>query len=78
MSRTSQSPSAEKVPEESLHGGTCDGGQAGKQQMRQKDNVAVAAIPVVDKEKITFCEKIWHSSFGVAFKGSLAGTDVAI
>ena len=46
--------------------------------MRQKDNVAVAAIPVADKEKITFCEKIWHSSFGVAFKGSWAGTDEAI
>jgi len=78
LSRTSQSPSVEKVPKESLHEGTCDGGHTGEQQTRQKENVAVPAVPVVDKEEITFSEELGRGSFGVVFKGSWAGTDVAV
>lgn len=78
MSRTSQSPSGEKVPEEGLHEGTCDGGHAGEQQTMQKGNAAVPAVPVLDKKEITFSEEIGRGSFGVVFKGSWAGTDVAV
>ena len=78
LSRTSQSPSGEKVPEEGLHEGTCDGGHAGEQQTMQKGNAAVPAVPVLDKEEITFSEEIGRGSFGVVFKGSWAGTDVAV
>ena len=73
LSRTSQLPSAEKFPKESLHEGTCDGGHAGEKQTRQKENVAVPAVPVVDKEEITFSEELERGSFGVVFKGSWRG-----
>ena len=78
LSRTSQSPSAEKVPKESLHEGTYDGDHVEEQQTRQKENVAVSAVPVVDKEEITFSEELGRGSFGVVFKGSWAGTDVTV
>ena len=44
----------------------------------QKGNAAVPAVPVLDKEEITFSEEIGRGSFGVVFKGSWAGTDVAV
>ena len=78
LSRTSQSPSGEKVPEEGLHEGTCDGGDAGEQQIMQIGNAAFPAVPMLDKEEITFSEEIGRGSFGVVFKGSWAGTDVAV
>ena len=74
LSRTSQSPSGEKVPEEGLHEGTCDGGHAGEQQPMQKGNAAVPAVPVLDKKEITFSDEIGRGSFGVVFKGSWASS----
>lgn len=44
----------------------------------QKGNAAVPAVPVLDKKEITFSEEIERGSFGVVFKGSWAGTDVAV
>ena len=58
LSRTSQSPSGEKVPEEGLHEGTCDGGHAGEQQTMQKGNAAVQLYQCWIRRKLHFLKKL--------------------
>lgn len=43
-----------------------------------KDNVAFPAVPVVDKEEITLFDEISCGLFGVVYKASWAGTNVAV
>ena len=76
-SRTSHSSSVPKAQKQSLNEGTGDESNATK-KLNQKDNVAFPAVPVVDKEEITFFDENGRGSFSVVYKASWAGTDVAV
>ena len=76
-SRTLHSSSAAKAQKQSLNEGTGEESNATK-KLNQKDSVAFPAVPAVDKEEITFFDEIGRGSFGVVYKASWAGTDVAV
>ena len=76
-SRTSHSSLLVKAQRQSLNEGTGDESDA-TQQLNQNDNVAVAVVPVVDKEEITLSDEIGCGLFGVVYKASWAGTNVAV
>ena len=68
-SRTSHLSSVAKAQKQRLNEGTGDESNATK-KLNQKDNVAFPAVPVVDKEEITFFDEIGRGSFGVVYKAS--------